>query len=130
MRTGPGRVLIAVYVIFTIAAGSRSTVQITDRFEQAPLAFSLSAAAAVIYLVATVSLVLAGRTSRRVAVVCLGTELAGVLAVGTVSLLWPGLFPEPTVWSHFGTGYLGIPVVLPVLGLLWLRRTRPGARED
>jgi hypothetical protein len=29
---------------------------------------------------------------------------------------------EATVWSAYGAGYLLVPLVLPVLGLLWLRR--------
>ena len=35
---------------------------------------------------------------------------------------------DATVWSVYGAGYLGIPLVLPILGLLWLRRNaRAGA---
>ena len=33
-------------------------------------------------------------------------------------------FPDATVWSSYGGGYGYVPLVLPVLGLLWLRRTR------
>lgn len=123
-RSGPGRLLIAVYGIFAIAATSRSAVQITTRFEQAPVAYLLSAVAAVIYVLATVALALASRASRRVAVVACAIELVGVLTVGTISLAMPEAFPDATVWSSFGSGYLYIPVVLPVLGLWWIRRTR------
>jgi hypothetical protein len=28
------------------------------------------------------------------------------------------------VWSAYGRGYLFIPLALPVVGLLWLRRQR------
>ena len=51
--------------------------------------------------------------------------LVGVLVVGTISLLVPEDFPRATVWSGYGYGYLFIPLVLPLVGLLWLRRTRP-----
>ena len=51
-------------------------------------------------------------------------ELVGVLVVGAWSLLDPGAFPEATVWSGFGRGYGFVPLVLPVLGLAWLWRTR------
>ena len=34
-------------------------------------------------------------------------------------------FPEATVWSGFGQGYGYIPLLLPIVGLIWLRRTRP-----
>lgn len=123
-RSGPGRLLIAVYGIFALAATARSAVQITTRFDQAPLAYLLSAFAAVVYVLATVTLALGSRASRRVALASCAVELAGVLVVGAISHLEPAWFPDATVWSHFGSGYGYIPLVLPVLGLLWLRRTR------
>jgi hypothetical protein len=126
VNRGPGRLLVAVYGIFALAATARSAVQIATRFDRAPLAFLLSALAAVVYVVATVCLARGGPTARRVAFVAVGVELLGVLAVGAVSYAVPHLFPEPTVWSHFGSGYGFVPVLLPVVGLLWLRRSRHG----
>ncbi len=119
---GPGRVLVAVYAVFALAAGARAVVQIADRFGEAPVAYLLSALAAVVYLVATVGLIRGGRGGRRTAVVACAVELAGVLVVGTLSLLDRAAFPDETVWSAFGRGYGFVPLVLPVLGLLWLRR--------
>ncbi|MFL6141908.1 MAG: hypothetical protein ACJ72N_08605 [Labedaea sp.] len=123
-RSGPGRVLIAVYAVFALAATARSGVQLATRFHHAPLAYLLSALAAVVYLVATIALARASKVSRRVAAVSCAVELVGVLAVGTLSLLDPAAFPDATVWSVFGQGYGFVPVVLPVLGLSWIRRTR------
>ena len=54
--SGPGRVLVALYAIFALAAGARAAVQLSTRFDQAPLAYLLSALAAVVYVVATVAL--------------------------------------------------------------------------
>ncbi len=120
---GPGRLLIGVYGLFALAAGARAGVQIGTKFDEAPIAYLLSAFAAAVYLVATVALARGGRTGRRTALVCCSVELAGVLAVGTFSLLAPDDFPDATVWSDYGRGYGFVPLVLPVLGLLWLRRT-------
>lgn len=120
---GPGRVLIGVYALFAVAAGARAGVQISTRFAEAPLAYTLSAVAAVIYLVAAVGLARDGAWGRRLALACCTVELAGVLTVGAVSLGWPAGFPDATVWSTFGAGYGFVPLVLPVLGLFWLRRT-------
>lgn len=122
-RSGPGRLLITVYAIFAIAATARSGVQLASRFDEAPLAYLLSAFAAVVYVVATVCLALGSRTTRRVATVSCVVELAGVVVVGAVSLLVPQAFPDATVWSDFGRGYGFVPLVLPVLGLWWLRAT-------
>ncbi|MEU6076185.1 hypothetical protein [Micromonospora sp. NPDC047074] len=123
-NAGPGRLLIAVYLLFAIAATSRAGLQIATKFDEAPVAYLLSALAAAIYIVAAVGLARAGAAGRRVALACCAVELAGVVGVGILSLVDPGLFPDETVWSRFGSGYGYIPLVLPVLGLLWLWRTR------
>lgn len=123
VNRGFGRVLIAVYGLFAIAATARSVVQLTTRFDEAPVAYLLSALAAVIYIVATIALARGDRTSRGVATVAMSIELAGVLIVGLLSLLVPAEFPRASVWSTFGSGYLFIPLVLPIVGLWWLRRT-------
>jgi cytochrome bd-type quinol oxidase subunit 2 len=120
-RGGPGRVLIAVYAVFALAATARSAVQIATKFQVAPLAYLLSAVAAVVYVVATVCFARGTRMSRLVATVSCGVELVGVLAVGTASVLYPSAFPDATVWSVYGQGYGYVPLVLPVLGLWWIR---------
>jgi hypothetical protein len=122
-NAGPGRFLIGVYALFALAAGARAGVQIATRFSAAPVAYTLSALAAVIYLVAAVGLARGGPSGRRLALACCTVELVGVLGVGTASLLWRDAFPDATVWSTYGIGYGFVPLVLPVLGLLWLRRT-------
>jgi hypothetical protein len=124
VNAGPGRVLVGLYALFAVAAGARAGVQLATRFDTAPLAYLLSALAAAIYLVAAVGLGRGGPGGRRLATVCCLVELTGVLAVGAASLLAPDAFPDETVWSGFGRGYGFVPLVLPVLGLLWLRRTR------
>lgn len=126
-RHGPGRVILALYLVFVIGTVSRSAAQISTRWDQAPLAYGLSAFAAAVYVVALVSLSLRGRAAWWVSLVALGVELTGVVLVGAWSYLAPERFPDATVWSHFGRGYLYIPLVLPVVGLWWLLSER-GAR--
>jgi uncharacterized membrane protein YkgB len=121
-RSGPGRVLIAVYAIFALSATARAAVQIATKFEQAPLAYLLSALAGVIYIIATIAL---ARGMRRLAWSTVGFELLGVLTVGTLTLLVKSDFPDDTVWSVYGRGYGFVPLVLPLVGLWWLRHTRP-----
>ncbi|MHB1066904.1 MAG: hypothetical protein ACYC2Z_05700 [Candidatus Nanopelagicales bacterium] len=125
---GFGRVLVVVYGLFALAATARSAVQLATRFDEAPVAYLLSAFAAVVYIVATVSLARGDRASRRVATVAITIELVGVLGVGVLSLLMPDEFPRASVWSAFGRGYLFIPLGLPLVGLWWLRRTAAPAR--
>ncbi|MGY1744697.1 hypothetical protein [Blastococcus sp. SYSU D00695] len=118
---GLGRVLVALYAVFALAAGSRAAVQLATRYDEAPLAYLLSAVAALVYVLATVGLARGGRGGRRTALVACAIELAGVLVVGALSLADPAAFPDETVWSGFGQGYGYVPLVLPVLGLLYLR---------
>lgn len=119
-RTGFHSILVALYALFSLAAGARSAVQISTQFSAAPLAYLLSAVAAVIYILATIALARDRIDWARP--LCL-IELFGVLLVGAASYLLPELFPDQTVWSHFGQGYLFIPLVLPIAALWWMRRT-------
>lgn len=128
-RSGPGRLLVALYALFAMAATSRSMVQITTKYDEAPLAYSLSAVAAVVYIVATVCLIRGTRRARRIARIALVFELVGVLGVGTLTLVDAAAFPDQTVWSDYGLGYLLLPLIVPILGLLWLRRTESGGAE-
>ena len=123
-RHGFGRLLVAVYGLFALAASSRSVVQLTTRFHEAPLAYLLSAFAAIVYIVATISLGRGDLTSRRVAKVAISVELLGVLVVGAASEIFRNAFPAATVWTGFGSGYGFVPLVLPFVGLWWLRHTR------
>lgn len=127
--SGAGRVLIAVYAVFAVAATGRSLVQLATRADEAPFPYGLSALAAVLYLAATLGLARNGTPWRRVAWVACGVELVGVLLVGTLSVLQPDWFPDDTVWSGYGRGYAFLPLLLPFAGVAWLLRTRPANRR-
>ncbi|MFI8950751.1 hypothetical protein ACIGO6_30020 [Streptomyces sp. NPDC053750] len=121
---GPGILLVWLYGVMVVGAVSRSAYQIATEFDRAPLAYTLSALAGVVYGFITYTLVRGGERARKAALVCCAAELVGVLAVGTWTLADPSAFPDATVWSDFGMGYLFIPVLLPLTALYWLRRAR------
>lgn len=123
-----GQVLIAAYAVFAISAGARALSQVVTQFEVAPVAYVLSGVAAAVYLVATVAFRKPGRTWFRVAVAACLFEMAGVLGVGLWTFLDPDLFADATVWSHFGSGYGFVPLVLPFVGLAWLKHVEPETR--
>lgn len=120
VRTPGRQLLVAVYAVFAVSAGARSAVQLATKYDEAPVAYLLSALAAVIYVVATVALRYQGRRATVVALSAISIELVGVLGVGVLSIIDPDLFPEATVWSDFGVGYGFIPLLLPIIGLWWL----------
>ncbi|OIJ86875.1 hypothetical protein BIV25_40350 [Streptomyces sp. MUSC 14] len=122
--SGPGMLLVWFYGVMVVGAVSRSVFQIATDFQRAPLAYSLSAVAGVVYGFITYSLVRGGETARRAALVCCAAELAGVLLVGTWTVADSSAFPDATVWSDFGMGYVFIPVLLPISAMYWLRKSR------
>lgn len=127
LAAGWGRALVFVYGVFAVAATGRSLLQLSTDADKAPLAYSLSLFAAVVYLAATTALLLGGRTGWLLAATAVGVELTGVLVVGALSYVASDLFPDKTVWSHFGQGYGFLPLVLPLAGIAWLRHTRAEA---
>ena len=126
-KLGIGRLLIAAYAILALAATGRASYELIAKFDQAPLPYALSAFSALVYILATVALARSGDIWRRIAWIAVSIELAGVIMIGSASFLVPELFSFQgvqvrTVWSYFGIAYGCVPLVLPVLGLLWLRR--------
>jgi integral membrane protein len=125
VRSGPHQVLLLLYALFTLAAGARSLVQLATQADEAPLAYTLSLAAALTYALGWIAIRRAAQGRTGFASRMLWVELAGVLGVGTLSLVVPEWFPDATVWSDYGIGYGFVPVALPVAGLLWLRAQAP-----
>lgn len=121
---GPGDVLVFCYGIFVVAAGSRSAVQLVLHGSRAPLAYGLSMAAGVVYAIGWWLLrsVVRRAGPRAHARIWCVVELVAVITVGVSSTVAPQLFPDNTVWSDFGRGYLFLPLALPVVALLWLRK--------
>lgn len=116
---GVGNLVIAVYGVFALSASVRAAYQLIRKFDEAPLAYTLSLFAGLVYIFATYALV---KRKFQIARLTLYFELLGVLAIGSLSFLLPALFQHDTVWSYFGKGYGFIPLVLPIFGIWWLRR--------
>ncbi|SEQ78063.1 hypothetical protein SAMN04487983_100828 [Streptomyces sp. yr375] len=126
---GPGMLLVWFYGVMVVGAVSRSVYQIATDFERAPLSYVLSAVAGVVYGFITYSLVRGGETARRAARVCCAVELAGVVVVGTWTVIEPSVFHDATVWSDYGMGYVFIPVLLPLSALYWLRLRKAPSQQ-
>ncbi len=116
--------LLLAYAVLFLAALGRSSVQLSTKAADAPVAYALSAVAAVLYGVIAVAL---WRGWRRLALIGTSVELAGVLIVGAWTEIGPGNWPDQTVWTGFGSGYGWIPLLLPIVALWVLIRAR---RDD
>lgn len=131
---GFGRVLVIIYAILAIGATSRAIYQMATVYSEARIPITLSAVSGIIYILATLALILPGRGWYRVAWITISFELLGVIVIGTLSLIDPifagsANVADGTVWSYYGRGYVFIPVVLPILGLIWLSRRPPAGDE-
>ncbi len=116
-----------MYGLFALSAGARAGVQLATKYSEAPLAYLLSALAALVYLVATACLAKGTGTARRIAIGCVAFELVGVIVIGILSTSDKSAFPDATVWSGFGSGYGYVPLLLPIVGLWWLLK---GSRNE
>lgn len=114
-------ILIVVYSILGLAAAGRATVQILEKFSEAPVAYTVSALSAVVYIVIAVAL---WRGWENVALVGSSIELFGVLLVGVLGIVDSDLWPDETVWTGFGSGYGWVPLLLPLVALYFLLKGR------
>lgn len=113
--------LILAYAILALAAIGRSTYQIATKFGDAPLAYSVSALSAILYLLIAIAL---WKGKERLALIGTSVELAGVIIVGTLGYVESSWWPDETVWTGYGSAYGWVPLVLPVLALWALLRSR------
>lgn len=115
-----GQILAVSYPLLALSAGVRSVYQlffkpgVTDYFPPA-----LSAVAASLYLVAAVAFIVRKPWAWWTSVMVLVFETAGVLMVGTLSVFLPDVIGR-TVWHDFGIDYGFLPLIQPILGLVWL----------
>ncbi len=115
-----GVILTISYPILAISTGFRALYQLFIKEGVTNyLAPALSAVAALLYLIATIGFAIQEKWAWRISVVALGLEMALVLLVGTLSLIFPDTIGR-TVWRYYGIDYAFFPLIQPLLGLLWL----------
>ena len=121
---GSGRLLIAVYGVFALAASGRAVFELFTKFSLAPVSYVLSALSAAVYILVAFTLASSKPTARKIARAALWFELIGVLTVGTAGFFVGELGNFHTVWWLYGAAYACLPVVLPVFGLFYLNRKK------
>jgi hypothetical protein len=120
MVTVLGYILAVSYPLLALSTGVRALFQIF--FKEGVLNYmapSLSLAAALCYLTATIGFAYRARWAWRLSVGVLAFETALTLLVGALSLLIPATIGR-TVWRHFGADYGYFPLFQPLIGLIWL----------
>lgn len=123
---GDGQVaLLGAYSLLAFAAVGRSTYELVFKFDEAPVPYSFSVAAAVIYLAAVWAIWRGDALGVKVGKIACTIELIGVLAIGTITTLGDSSFDVGTVWSFYGRDYGWLPLVVPALALWWLYKQDP-----
>lgn len=110
-----------VYGLWAVAALSRALYQYVFRHPPSFVPTHISALVGALYVAIIVGLGRRGRGWWWLTLALLLAELAGVLVVGTIDVIWHP-FPYATVWSGYGAGYVFVPLVLPLAGLWWMLR--------
>lgn len=115
-----GYILTVSYPILAVSTGVRAVFQLFLKEGVVNyLAPTLSLAAAICYLTATIGFAYRRRAAWRLSVGVLLFETALTLVVGFLSLIIPEAIGR-TVWRHFGADYGYFPLFQPAIGLVWL----------
>lgn len=115
-----GQILAVSYPLLALSTGARGVYQLCCKPGVSDyLAPTLTTVAALCYLLATFGFVIRKPAAWRMAVGLLSFETAGVLLVGTLTVLEPTAIGH-TAWSYFGKDYGFLPLLQPILGLVWL----------
>ncbi len=117
-----GFILGVSYPLLAISTGVRAIYQLFFKANVVNyIGPSLSAVAALVYLIATIGFFVRKKWAWQLSVGTLVFEVVMVVVVGTLSISMPDTIGH-TVWGRFGLDYGFFPLIQPILGLLWLFR--------
>ncbi len=117
-----GVILGVSYPLLAISALARAGYQLLLKEGVTNyLAPTLTLVAAVLYLIATIGFLYRRSWTWRLSVGSLSIETILALTVGILSLTIPDTIGR-TLWANFGMDYAFLPLIQPILGLVWLTR--------
>lgn len=125
--TVAGTILGVSYPVLALSTGVRAVYQLFFKEGVADyVGPTLTAVAALVYMVATIGFAYRRKWSWYLSVIALLFEVVLVVVVGGLSLSRPESFAN-TSWRYFGIDYAFFPLIQPFLGLVWL--SRPEVRQ-
>lgn len=118
---GLGRLVMALFWVFGVIVTLISVKNLAGDSE-APLGPRFVALlASAVYVIAAVGLTHNGRRMRVIAWASLVISLVGPLIVGVGALGLPSEYSLSfSPWAQFGTTYWGLPLVIPLVGMVWM----------
>jgi len=115
-----GGILGVSYPVLAISTGARALYQLLLKEGVTNyLGPSLTALAALLYLIAAIGFARRRKWAWKLSVGALGLETVLTVVVGTLSLIIPDVIGS-TAWGRFGADYAFFPLFQPLLGLAWL----------
>ncbi|GAB4199512.1 MAG: hypothetical protein OHK0022_19800 [Roseiflexaceae bacterium] len=118
---GAAEGLTFFYGLWAFSALGRAVYQYGFRHPESFTPTHISTFVGALYLLIIVGLRRRSPVAWWATLALLAVELAGVLVVGTIDLIWRP-FPYASVWSQYGSGYFYMPLLMPIAGLAWLLR--------
>lgn len=122
---GLGRIVMALFWFFGVITTIPAVVSLI-RDQQDPLGPRLVAVlAGIVYLLAAIGITHNGHRMRLLAWGSMAAALVGPLVVGLLGLGMARSSPVVSAWADFGAFYWYFPLLLPLIGLVWLWRSDP-----
>lgn len=115
-----GVILAVSYPVLALSTGFRAVYRLFFKADVVDyLPPTLSAIAALCYLLATFGFAYRKKWAWQLSVGVLGFETLMTLVIGGLSFIYPDEIGR-TVWRAFGADYGYFPLIQPLLGLAWL----------
>lgn len=122
---GLGRLVMAAFWLFGAWVTINAVVDVLH-WNSGPIGPVLVAlVAGLVYLLAALALTHNGRRMRMIGWASVSVEAIGPVLVGVLGVGVPQLSDPRSPWGAFGADYWYIPLVLPVVGLVWLWWSNP-----
>ncbi len=122
---GLGRIVMLLFWIFGIFTTIPAIVYLI-RETQVPIGPRIVAVlAGVTYLLVAVGITHNGKKMRLLAWSALIASLVGPFVMGLFELGMEQVSEVPSAWAQFGASYWYVPLLLPVIGLIWMWRSNP-----
>ena len=122
---GLGRIVMLIFWLFGLFTTIPAVIYLI-RETQMPIGPRLVAVlAGVTYLLVALGITHNGKKMRIMAWAALVASLVGPFVMGLFELGIEQVSAVPSAWARFGAYYWYVPLVLPVIGLVWMWRSNP-----
>ena len=122
---GLGRVVMVIFWAFGVWTTANAIIDLFH-LDDEPLGPALTALlAGLVYLLAALGITHNGKRMRILGWTTVTLELIGPLMVGMMSVGISQLSVSRSAWANCGADYYYLPLIIPIIGLIWLWWSNP-----